>query len=984
MKTIITLFVCGLLLNVNLFAQQDLDKYVNPMIGTAGNGHTFPGPTLPHGLVQLSPDTDVNGWDLCSGYHYSNPTIMGFSYTHLSGTGVADYGDILFVPMTDKLKVIPGDEKNPDDGYRSRFDHKTEVAQPGYYSVILKDHQTKVELTATKRTGFQKYTFPKTKDAFVLIDLFHGIQNVTQNSEIKIIGKNIVSGFRTSLGAAKYTVYFYAEFSKPFDDFGSVIDNKIIDKKREAEGKDIKGYFKFDASENNEVVVKVGISFVSLKGAEENLKAEAPSWDFNKVRNDASEAWNKVLNKIQVEGGTENQKTVFYTALYHSLVCPNIFNDINGNYMGMDGKVHNSKNQDVYTVFSLWDTFRATHPLFTLIEPKIDNEMVETLIRKYQESGLLPVWELAGTETNIMIANHAIPVIVDAYMKGLKNYDVEKAYEAIKHSTQTDLRGLKYYKKFGFVPADYESESVSKTLEFVYDDWCVAQMAKALGKKKDYEEYLSRAMNYINLFDTSTGFMRARQNGNWAKNFDPIAINSDYTEANAWQYTFFVPQDVDGLIKLYGGKKNFISKLDEMFNLSSKLGGSFQADVTGMIGQYAQGNEPDQQTPYLYNYAGAPWKTQHITREIVDSLYKNTVDGLCGNDDCGQMSSWLVFTDMGFYPVCPGSNDYMIGSPLFDKVTINLDNGKKFVINAKNNSSENLYIQSAALNGTNYNKSFITHSDITNGGDLEFVMSSEPNKSWGSSDNNLPISEISYHKLPAPVIVSTKDFFNDTLQIKMNDSFGGGKIYYTTDGSMPTEKSTLYEHPITINKSTDFLARAFKDGINHSTLVEAKFYKYNNEYSVKLNTNFSPRYTGGGPNGLINQVEGGTDYRMKAWQGYEGNNLDAVIDLGSEKTIDGLFGQFLSTQSVWIFFPEEVQFSISDNGKDWKQIIDVKNKITPTNNPEVKNLGKKINPIKAKYIKVIAKNIGKCPSWHPGAGGKAWIFVDEIKINVVK
>jgi len=969
---------------ISLFAQQNLDQYVNPMIGTGGNGHTFPGATAPFGLVQLSPDTDVNGWDLCSGYHYSNPTIMGFSYTHLSGTGVADYGDILFMPMTDKLRVVPGDEKNPDNGYRSRFDHKTEVAQPGYYSVYLKDYKTKVELTATTRVGLQKYTFPKTKKAFVLIDLVHGIQNVTLDSEIKIIGNNTVAGYRKSSGAAKYTVYFYAKFARPFDDFGTVVDNKILEKKRYAKGKNVKGFFKFDASNNNEVLVKVGISFVNLKGAEENLKAEVPGWDFNKVREATAAKWNKTLNKIQVEGGTKNQKTVFYTALYHSLICPNTFNDVNGNYMGMDGKVHNSKNQDVFTVFSLWDTFRATHPLFTIIEPKIDNEMVETLLRKYKASGLLPVWELAGNETNIMIANHAIPVIVDAYMKGLRNYDIETAYKAIKHSTETDLRGLKYYKKFGFVPSDYESESVSKTLEFAYDDWCVAQMAKSLGKQKDYEYYIGRAKNYINLFDTSTGFMTARDNGNWARNFDPIAINSDYTEANAWQYTFFVPQDVDGLIKLYGGRKNFVSKLDELFNTSSKLGGSFQADVTGMIGQYAQGNEPDQQTPYLYNYAGAPWKTQHIVREIVDSLYKNTVDGLCGNDDCGQMSSWLVFADLGFYPVCPGSNDYIIGTPLFKKVTINLENGKKFVINAKNNSNKNYYIQSATFNGTDYNKSFISHSDLTNGGELTFQMGSEPNKSWCSSESSSPISKINYNKLPAPVIVSRASFFNDSLQIRMNDSFGNGKIYYTTNGNTPTENSQFYKEPITLHKTTDINALAFANGINHSNLVEAKFYKYNNEYSVKLYTQYSPRYTGGGPNALINQIEGGTDYRMKAWQGYEGNDLDAVINLGSDKTIDGLFGNFLSTQSVWIFFPKEVQFSISQDGKNWKQIIDIKNEVKPINNAEVKQIGKKFEPVKARYIKVVAKNIGKCPSWHPGAGGKAWIFVDEVKINVVK
>ncbi len=977
----VTLILILFFIGTKISAQTNFTKYVNPFIGTAGHGHTYPGASLPHGMVQLSPDNGTEGWDWCSGYHYSDSTIMGFSHTHLSGTGIGDYGDILFMPTIGVVKTEPGTKTDPDSGYRSRFSHNDETASPGYYSVFLKDYKIKVELTATERAGFQRYTFPKSREANVIIDLNHGIQDKTTASQIKIVGDKTIEGFRRSTGWAKNEcVYFYAEFSKPFKSFGIAEDGTHHDNLKSADGKNLQAYLRFDTEDNEKVLVKVGISFVSINGAEKNVKAEIPGWDFDKIKESAAEKWEKALSAITVESKSKSEMTVFYTALYHALLTPNVFSDVDGRYMGMDGKIHSFKNHNMYTVFSLWDTFRAEQPLFTIIEKKQDIDMVRSLIAKYKESGLLPVWVLAANETGTMIGYHSIPVITDAYFKGLRDFNVEEAYEAMKKSAMQDDNGLKYYKEMGYIPADLESESVSKTLEYAYDDWCIAKMAKALGKKKDYDYFINRALSYRNVFDPSTLLMRAKKNGKWVDPFDPYSVSGNYTEANAWQYSFFVPQDVNGLIKLMGGDKNFIKMLDELFDTSPKLTGREQADITGMIGQYAQGNEPSHHMAYLYNYAGEPWKTQDRVHQIVTKLYTDKPDGLCGNDDCGQMSAWYVLSAIGFYPVCPGDNEYVIGTPLFDKVTINTGGKKKFIISANSLSDKNYYIQSAQLNGKQFGRTYITNAELSNGGSLVFDMGDAPSK-WGNDKAARPVSEINVPFVIVPYLSTGDRIFKDSTVAALASVQKSVKIYYTTDGSNPESSSNVYSSPIVIHNTSTLKAVCEKNGV-YSKVMVSNFNKIPQGRSIKLLTKYSDSYPGGGPLGLIDGIKGSSDFHTDAWQGYHGDNLEAIIDLGKVRKINSIDGTFLQNTGSWIFYPTEITYYVSTDGKNFSKVYQIKNKDDKENSaPGIKDFKASLNELNARYVKVLARNIGVCPAWHVAAGDKAWLFVDEISVK---
>ena len=736
----------------------DFTSYVNPFLGTDEHGHTFPGAALPGGLVQLGPDTDIKGWDWCSGYHYSDNSVMGFSHLHRSGMGAGDWGDILLMPTTGQLKVEPGAKEKPGEGYRSTFSHKEEEASPGYYAVTLKDYRIKAQLTLTERVGYHRYTFPKSEVAHILIDMSHGIGDHCTGAEIKIVNNTEIEGHRASKGFVKnQNVYFCAKFSKPFKSFGTWDKMTIKAGSKEDSGTQVGAYVDYVTSENESVEVKVGISYTSIAQARLNLNAEIPHWNFFRIKEEAKIKWNKALSKIEVgmdKGDAasfgKQKLESFYSALYHSLLFPATFSDVDGKYMGLDNMVHTAKTFTYRSDFSLWDTFRAEMPLLTLIEPARSNDGINTMIAQYEQGGWLPTPQQFGNSyTNDMIGDHPVNVILDAYRKGIRKFNVEKAYKAVRKNAMetppSDHRsrgrvGLEYYLKLGYIPYDKVRESVSRTLEYTYNDWCVAQLAKALGKTADYEVFMKRASNYKNVYDASTGFARPKNSdGNWLTPFDPRLIgngdNRHYTEANAWEYTWFVPHDVQGLINLEGGRENFIKKLDSLFTISSIIPGTV-SDATGLIGQYAQGNEPGHHTIYLYDYAGAPWKTQHRIRNAMDSLYTTGPAGLCGNEDMGQMSAWYVLSAMGFYPVAPGQNVYTIGSPEFSKVTIHLDkafnNAKVFIIQARNNSQKNKYIQSATLNGKPLNKSWFDHSEIRKGGTLIFWMGPEPNKTWGS------------------------------------------------------------------------------------------------------------------------------------------------------------------------------------------------------------------------------------------------------------
>ncbi len=974
------------ILNSNkISAQSKLTDFVNPFIGTGGHGHTFPGASLPHGMIQVSPDTRTDGWDWCSGYNYADSSIMGFSHTHLSGTGIGDYGDILFMPTTGTVKTEPGSIDKPGSGYRSRFSHKNETAKPGYYSVLLSDYNIKAELTAAYRAGFHRYTFPKTNEANIIIDLDHGIQNKTTGAEVKIINNRIIEGYRQATGwAKKRCVYFHAEFSKPFKSFGIAEGSKIVNGKSVANGTDLKAFVRYNTNAGEEILIKIGISSVSIEGAKKNLEEEIPGWDFERIKKQADKEWNKALSSIIVETKNKDNKITFYTALYHALLTPNIFSDVDGRYFGMDGKVQTMKGHDMYTVFSLWDTFRAEHPLYTIIEPKKDLDMVRSLIEKYKESGLLPVWELASNETGTMIGYHSIPVIVDAYFKGIRDFNVEEAYEAMKKSAMQDENGLKYYKEMGYIPADLENESVSKTLEYSYDDWCIAKMAKALGREKDYKYFIDRAKFYSNVFDPSTLLMRAKKNGRWVEPFDPYSVSGNYTEANAWQYSFFVPQDVDGLINLIGGDKEFDSMLDELFNANPETTGRFQSDITGMIGQYAQGDEPSHHMAYLYNYSGEPWKSQERVHQIVTTLYTDSTDGLCGNDDCGQMSAWYVLSSMGFYPVCPGTDEYEIGTPLFDKVIIIAGKGKKFIIEAKNLLSslghQNYYIQSATLNGKSYTNSYFKQSDILNGAKIVFNMGSKPS-TWGADLASRPKSSIDIPFVQVPYLTSGDRVFKDSTIVTLASTDNSAKIYFSTDGTNPDVNKNLYTYPIVIKNTSTVKAICTKNLID-SKVVISNFNKIPEERSIKLYTKFSPSYTGDGALGLIDGIKGSMNFHSDAWQGYEGDDLNAVIDLGKIQKVSSIDASFLQNTNSWIFYPSELEYYTSTDGNNFTKVYAAQNIPNEKNSDAgINDFEKKLQGIEARYVKVFAKNVGVCPPWHVAAGGKAWLFIDEISIK---
>jgi predicted alpha-1,2-mannosidase len=816
--------ICCLLSGAALASSPHAAAFVTPFIGTDAHGHTYPGASLPHGMVQLSPDGGTSGWDWCSGYHSSDSTIIGFSHTHLSGTGCSDYGDILFMPTTGMLRTAPGSKDVPRSGYRSRFSHARETAAPGSYAVHLDDYTITAELTATRRAGFHKYTFPMTDSANIIIDLVHGIGDVTTDAQITITGGRIIEGWRRSTGwADNHCVFFYAEFSKPFGSFGIAHGDTVAEGSSSARGKNIKAFVSYRTASGEAVYVKVGISHTSPEGAKLNVRTEIADWNFARIKKQAHDEWEKALSAIVVDTANTANATTFYTALYHALLVPNILSDADGSYIGMDGRIHKTRGGVMSTVFSLWDTFRAEHPLFTIIEPDAAGGMVSSLIAKDDEQGMLPVWELASNETGTMIGNHAIPVIVDAWRKGIRGFDAAKAYEAMKRAAMKNVRGMGSYRSMGFIPLDLEHESVSKTLEYAYDDWCIAMMAKDLGKTEDYAVFMERAKFYANLFDPATSLMRPKKNGAWLEPFDPFSVSGNYTEANAWQYSFFVQQDVNGLIALMGGDEKFIAKLDELFTTDPKLTGKFQSDITGLIGQYAHGNEPSHHMAYLYNYAGAPWKTQEKVHTIVSTLYSDKPDGLCGNEDCGQMSAWYVFSALGFYPVCPGDNTYVIGTPLFANAAIRTGGGRTFAVVARNVSEKNFYIQSASLNGKPYASSLLTHADIMKGGRLVLEMGPAPS-AWGSAIPSRPRSSIDIPFVQVPFLTSGDAAFRDSTVASFSCIDPSAQIYYTSDGTDPVAAKHAYTHPLTVAASSQINAVCVKNGVC-SKVVTASFTK---------------------------------------------------------------------------------------------------------------------------------------------------------------
>ena len=908
---------------------QDFAKHVNPFIGTGGHGHTFPGATVPYGMVQLSPDTRIDGsWDGCSGYHYSDNLIYGFSHTHLNGTGVSDYGDIMLMPTM-------GEPSFDNKVYSSPFSHTNEKASAGFYAVKLDKHNIDVRLSTSTRVGFHEYTFNTSGQANIILDLNH--RDKLLEGEVRIIDTKTIEILRRSEAwATNQYVYARIEFNVPLK-----VNLKRGKNKPEnlLTGEEVAISFSKQVKKDEKILIKVTLSPTSYEGAKLN-SSEIKHWNFEKVKKDAEVLWNKELSKIEVTSNDKDKLAIFYTALYHTMMQPNIAQDIDGKYRGRDNKIHTAEGFDYYTVFSLWDTFRAAHPLYTLIDKKRTSDYINTFLKQYEQGGRLPVWELASNETDCMIGYHSVSVIADAMVKGIKGFDYEKAYEASKASAMRDVLGLKAYKENGFISMDDDHESVSKTVEYAYDDWCIAQMAHLLNKNEDYNSFMKRSQSWKNLFDWETGFIRPKKNGGWEKPFDPREVNNNFTEGNAWQYTFFVPQDILGMIQAYGGNEKFEAKLDEMFNAESKTTGREQVDVTGLIGQYAHGNEPSHHMAYLYNYIGKPEKTNEKVKYILDNFYTNTPDGLIGNEDCGQMSAWYVLSSMGIYAVTPGQLGNSKTTPYFENVKVNFEN------------KEQLSISKKGMNG--YSKEVRATTKIN---DFEKIIQ-------------------------VPVIQAESKSFKDKMKIEILSENPKDEIYYIFNSPSVGKPAWMkYSGPIEISQSEKISAYV-KHSNENSTSVSAQFFKKPNNFAIDIKSEYNPQYHAGGKDALLDGINGNENWRKGEWQGYQVQDFECVIDMKTSREISSINSNYLQDTRAWIVMPTKVAYYISEDNINFTKVGSVENTLDPKEyEVKVKPFALQFNPKNARYVKVIATNFGKLPEWHQGAGFDAYIFIDEITVK---
>ena len=770
--------------------------YVNPFIGTGFHGHTYPGAATPFGMVQLSPDTRAGNWDACAGYHYSDTTIDGFSHTHLSGTGCADLADILFHPTTREIVLYDGEcILQP-----YFFSHDDEQASCGYYAVTLPDVGIGVELTAAPRTGVHRYAFTGKGPRQVIVDLLHTVtEEKIDLRELRQTASGELAGMRRTQGwVPDQYVFFAARFSEPFADVQLLGDKQAV--------------LTF-APDVRTLTIAVGLSSVSVENARMNSLAEVPELDFDAVHARAVGQWREALGDITVEGGSRDELTNFYTAQYHTLLTPNLMSDVNGEYRRHDQTVARMpEGESYYSTFSLWDTFRAWNPLQTLVDTALVNDMIRSMLDMYDVTGELPIWPLASGETGTMIGYHAVSVISDAYMKGIRGYDADKALEAMIRSSNINKKGSDYYTAQGYIPSNIKRESVSCTLEYAYDDWAIARMAQAMGRDDVFGEYARRALNYVNVFDGSTCFFRGRQSdGNWSAPFEEFATGRDYTEATPWHYRFFVPHDVNGLIQLFGSREAFIREMDRLFTLESDEMQLDVSDVTGLMGQYAHGNEPSHHMAYLYNYVGQPWKTQELTRRLLHEMYAPTPEGIIGNEDCGQMSAWYVFSSLGFYPVCPGSNEFALTAPQFPKAVVRLANGRTLTVTA-DNPRRNVYIASVTLDGKPIDRNYITYDELMQGGELHFALRPRPDYERGTDDAAAPHSLTRGEVVSIPYTTQNVSLFTEPLAVALATTTSGAEIRYTLDGSEPTETSALYAAPVPVDRSLTLKAKGFKPG----------------------------------------------------------------------------------------------------------------------------------------------------------------------------
>jgi predicted alpha-1,2-mannosidase len=940
--------------------------YVNPFIGTGGHGHTFPGAVVPFGMAQVSPDTRPEGWDGCSGYHYSDSVIYGFANTHLSGTGIPDYSDILIVPQIGKkANLVPGYVKK--GGYGSGFSHDDEVATPGFYSVKLQNG-IQAKLTATEHCGIHQYDFPKKKGKrFIVIDLGYRDRVIeteaVKESNTRITGKRISEAW-----AKEQHLYFDLETSIPFSKAKWYFNKE-------------KGQYQmvleFPASVI-QVTVRVGLSGTDVQGATTNLKREISSFDFNQYQVIASASWRRELSKVELSQENKANLINFYTALYHAFTHPSIWSDVDGRYRTFNNTISHSETP-VYSVFSLWDTYRAANPLYTLLQSERAHDFIESYRLQAEQTGVLPMWTLSNNETDCMIGYHAVSIITDAYAKGIKLEKPDSLLADMVRTAKSDRYGRVQYGKNGFISAETEAESVSKTLEYAYDDWCIAEFAKMLGNKEIEDEFRLRSASYMNVWNENSGFFQPRNGGLWLPNFVPNEVNHHYTEANAWQYSMAPQHNIAEMRILHGGNKGLEAFLDRMFNDKSGMSGREQADITGLIGQYAHGNEPSHHMAYAYNYAGVPYKTQELVRSIMKNEYRAAPDGLSGNEDCGQMSAWFVLSSLGIYPYCPGSPTYTIGSPLFNYATVQLKNGY-LSIQAPNNNESNVYVEKVMYNNEPMTNFFVTQDMLVDGGELTFTMSDIPNEKLAdlTTDNNaLPPANF----VSVPYFKAENLVFDESLKIEIDKlSVQKGTIYVSVNKG----DFVPYTQPINITQSTNLRAKVVlskADGGFESPVVENNFIQYTSIGKIQSISEYENHYSGAGVQNLLDGRTGADEYRGTEWQGFNNKDVDIVVELKEKQSVSGITLGCLQDTKSWIMVPKAIEVEYSLDGITYMKLGRVTSNVSPKEPKGRFELIVDCVPTEAKYLKIRALNFGELPAWHISSGNPTWMFLDEVKIK---
>lgn len=974
----------------------------DPMIGTDGIGHTFPGAVYPFGMVQLSPSNEYKGWNWSSGYHYSDAVLMGFAHTHFSGAGLTGLGDVLVMPMGEEGYFTPGTEENPETGYRSRFSHDNETAKPGYYSVLLQDEDVLAELTASPRVGFHRYTFSGEK-GHVVIDPSKNLAETLFETHLEIVSDNVVRGYKFSDGeGGKRKVYFYAWFSQPFASAELAVDDEPIEGVTVTTQRS-KALLGFDVTAAASLEVRIALSHVSLENAELNFNAEGAGMSFDTAYADARNAWADKICRIQTVGQEKDDEIIFATAMYHSFIHPTLHSDVNGEYWLAGEKRQSDVVQ--YTHWSTWDTFRALHPLYTIVDQEANTAFVNSLITRETEASLgLPVWEAMGHDNVCMIGYNPASVISDAVVKhpdGINGRDALKSVLAAarltdRHSPNYGSNGIEEYNKFGFVPAEIAS-SVSKTTEYNYYDWTIASLAESIGADEEAAEFTQRSLSYRELFDADTGYLLPRSDAGGLKSLDmnrwePLIAN--YVSGNIWAYSLYLPHDIQGLIALHGGHEKFVAFLDQILADETEIDGASHVDISGFIGKYGHGDEPSHHIPYLYAHAGAPWKTQALTRRVMDEFYSAEPDGLVNNEDLGQMSAWYVFGALGFYPVAPGQPIYTFGSPSVDQAIVHLENGNTFEIQANNQSPDNIYIQSVSLNGQMINRPYIKHEEIMLGGNLIYEMGPTPNENWASGLDVLPPNGVPVDaKYNAPKVTlaprsSTPRFFSGRTEVELTSATPNAQIKYTLGGQDPHEFGAIYEGPIVLEDRATLRAIATYEDYAPSQEFEGKFYKSllfegGPEASIDVKVTPPSDYGYGLEDGsqLIDQVTGSIFFNDNTWTGFLEGGMDATIDLGDKLQVSSVELNSLVDTRVWVFPPESVQISASEDGKSWSEVGSTEVEMLQAHERYIAPFAFSWSPKSVRYLRVVVKNPDSLPRWHAGAGKTPFLFIDEIIVN---